>query len=98
MIKMRKIRTNILIPVDLAEEIKKVVGPRKRSSFLVEAAREKLERMKLADALKEAAGAWSPELHPDLQTQDDINRWLRSLREQDIDRLKGPDVEDISAG
>ena len=57
MLKMKSIRINILIPVDLAEEIKKVVGPRKRSSFLVEAAWEKLERMKLADALKKAAGA-----------------------------------------
>jgi len=95
---MKKIRTNILIPVDLAEEIRKAVGPRKRSSFLVEAAWEKLERIKLADALKEAAGAWSSELYPDLQTQDDINRWLRSLREQDKDRLKGSDVEDVPAG
>ena len=95
---MKKLRTNILIPADLAEEIRKVVGPRKRSSFLVEAAWEKLERMKLADALKEAAGAWTSELHPDLQTQDDINRWLRSLRQKDEDRLKGSDVEDIPAG
>jgi hypothetical protein len=90
---MKKIRTNILIPVDLAEEIKKAVGPRKRSSFLVEAAWEKLERMKLANALKGAAGAWSPELHPDLQTQDDINRWLRSLRREDAGRLKGFDTD-----
>lgn len=97
-IKMKKIRTNIMIPVDLAEEIRKVVGPRARSSFLVEAAWEKLERMKLANALKESAGAWSSELHPDLQTQEDINKWLRSLRQEDSERLKGSTIEDISAG
>ena len=93
---MKKIRTNIMIPVDLAEEIKRVVGARKRSSFLVEAAWEKLERMKLAEALKEAAGSWSSELHPDLQTQSDINKWLRSLRQEDADRMKGPTIEDVS--
>ena len=95
---MKKIRTNIMIPVDLAEEIEKVVGSRKRSSFLVEAAWEKLERMKLADALKKAAGGWTAELHPEFQTQDDINRWLRSLRSEDTDRLKEPESENISAG
>ena len=95
---MEKIRTNIMIPVDLAEEIEKVVGLRKRSSFLVEAAWEKLERIKLADALKEAAGGWTAELHPEFRTQDDINRWLRSLRSEDADRLKGSESENIPAG
>jgi hypothetical protein len=80
------------------KEIRKVVGPRERSSFLVEAAWEKLERMKLTNALKESAGAWSSELHPDLQTQEDINKWLRSLRQEDSERLKGSTIEDISAG
>lgn len=95
---MKKIRTNVLIPVDLVEEIKRTVGDRKRSSFLVEAAWEKLERMKLAKALKQAAGAWSSEAHPELQTQDDVNEWVRSLRQEDKHRLKGIGVEDISAG
>ena len=95
---MEKIRTNILMPVDLAEEIKKVVGARKRSSFLVEAAWEKLERMKLADALDKAAGGWTAELHPEFQTQDDINKWLRSLRSEDAERLKGQESENIPAG
>ena len=95
---MEKIRTNIMIPVDLVEEIKKMVGAGNRSSFLVEAAWEKLERMKLENALKKAAGGWTAELHPEFQTQDDINKWLRSLRSEDADRLKEPESENISAG
>ncbi len=94
---MKKIRTNIIIPLDLAKEIKKVAGPRARSSFLVEAAWEKLERMKLTNALKESAGAWGSELHPELQTQEDINEWVRSLRQEDSERLKGSTIEDIPA-
>jgi len=95
---MRKVRINVLIPVELAEEISKSVGSRKRSSFLVEAAQEKLERMRLAEAMSEAAGSWSEELHPDLKTQDDINRWVRSLRQGDIERMKGLENEDLSTG
>lgn len=94
---MKKIRINVLMPAGLAEEINESVGPRGRSNFLVEAAREKLERMKLAEAMNEAAGSWSDNLHPELKTQDDINRWVRSLRQGDIKRMEGLENECISA-
>jgi Arc/MetJ-type ribon-helix-helix transcriptional regulator len=93
---MRKVRINVLMPDELVEEISQSVGSRKRSSFLVEAAQEKLERMKQAEALREAFGSWSEELHPELKTQEDIDRWVRSLRQSDADRMKGLDGEDIS--
>jgi metal-responsive CopG/Arc/MetJ family transcriptional regulator len=48
---MKKIRINVLMPVALVEEINESVGPRKRSSFFVEAAKEKLERIKLAESM-----------------------------------------------
>ena len=95
---MKKARINILMPVGLIKEINESIGHRKRSSFLVEAAKEKLERIKLAEAMNEAAGSWSEKLHPELKTQDDISKWVRSLRQGDMGRMKGLEDEDISAG
>jgi hypothetical protein len=92
---MRKVRINVLIPVEFAEEISKSVGSRKRSSFLVEASQEKLERIRQAEALREAFGSWSDELHPELKTQKDIDKWVRSLRQSDSDRMKGLDDENL---
>jgi len=92
---MRKVRINVLMPAGLIEEINESVGARKRSSFLVEAAKEKLERIKLAKAMNEAVGSWTEELHPELKTQDDINNWVRSLRQWDIERMKGIKDGDI---
>jgi hypothetical protein len=89
---MRKVRINVLMPVGLVEEINESVGARKRSSFFVEAAKEKLERIKLAEAMNEAVGSWSEELHPELKTQDDIDKWVRSLR---LNELKSMSPEEI---
>ena len=45
-------------------------------------------RIRLSNALKEAKGAWSDEDYPEFKTQEDISRWVRSLREIDTNRLK----------
>jgi hypothetical protein len=90
---MKGVRMNIIVPIDLVDELSKTVGARKRSSFIVEATREKLNRVKLGNALKEAKGSWSDEDYPEFKTQEDISRWVRSLREIDTNRLKGIDIE-----
>lgn len=90
---MKNVRMNIILPADLVDELSKTVGARKRSNFIVEATREKLKRLKLGDALKEAKGSWSDEDYPEFKTQEDISRWVSSLREIDTNRLKGIDVE-----
>lgn len=95
---MKRVRVNIMIPVELIEEIKRIVGPRERSKFIVKATQEKLERLKLEKALKEAASSWSAELHPELETQEDINKWVRELRQENPDRLKGLESDDVSSG
>jgi hypothetical protein len=90
---MKGVRMNIIVPIDLVDELSKTVGTRKRSSFIVEATREKLKRVKLGNALKEAKGSWSDEDYPEFKTQEDISSWVRSLREIDTNRLKGIDIE-----
>jgi len=32
------------------------------------------------EAIVEAAGAWTDENHPELQSEEDIDRWLAKLR------------------
>ncbi len=55
-----------MLPAGLLKEIDRVAGPRKRGSFLADAAREKLARMRFQEAATGAFGAWRDEDHPDL--------------------------------
>ncbi|MEW6684592.1 MAG: hypothetical protein AB1393_00110 [Candidatus Edwardsbacteria bacterium] len=82
------IRTNILFPEDLLEEIKKIVGKGKRSSFVVEATKEKLERMKFLQALNRTKGSWSDKNHPTLKNQRGLNRYLKKIRSSANKRIE----------
>jgi hypothetical protein len=39
-----------------------------------------VRKLKLLAVLKETAGAWGDESHPELATPEDIDRWLREIR------------------
>lgn len=80
-------KTQVVFPEDLLEEVDRVAGSRKRSAFVVEATREKLDRLRFARALRKATGSWSDESHPNLRTQTDINRFLRKVRASTRRRL-----------
>jgi len=81
-------RTNVTLPEELVREIDRVAGRRKRSQFIVEAVRERLAKLRFSEALVQAAGAWSDENHPDLVTQEDINRYLRRARRATDKRIR----------
>jgi hypothetical protein len=49
-------RAHIVIPGQLAEEIDALVGKRARSSFLTDAAWKEVRRLRMLNALEEAAG------------------------------------------
>ena len=76
------------LPEELVREIDRVAGRRKRSQFIVEAVRERLAKLRFSEALAQAAGAWSDENHPDLVTQEDINRYLRRARRATDKRIR----------
>lgn len=88
MLKAGKIKTHVIFPSELLEEIDKTVGGRKRSRFIVGAAKEKLEELKFQQALESAAGSWKDEDHPDLKTQKDIRAYLNKTREVTEKRIK----------
>lgn len=75
---MNTIRTHILIPEDLVREIDALVGPRGRSAFIVETARNEVRRKKLLDFLSSNEPAWKDENHPELA--DGAAKWVRKLR------------------
>src|ERR1700692_3308657 len=59
-------RAHILIPSDLLREIDARVGPRGRSAFLLETARQEVQRRKLLRFLESEDPAWKDQIHPEL--------------------------------
>lgn len=83
-------RTHIILPDRLIEEIDSLVGKRKRSRFVEEAIREKLKRGALLKALKETAGILPPEEYPEWETSDKAAAWVRESRQRDTARQREP--------
>lgn len=79
-------RTHVVLEDKLVKDIDRLVGPRQRSSFLTEAAQEKLLRYRQIAALKAAVGAWKDEDHPELKQGSD--KWVRKMRQEGERRLK----------
>ncbi|HWY20214.1 MAG TPA: hypothetical protein VNX26_03280 [Candidatus Acidoferrum sp.] len=73
-------RAHILIPGDLLREIDALVGPRGRSAFLLETARQEVQRRKLLHFLESEQPAWRAEDHPELQ--GGAAAWVRQLRQE----------------
>jgi metal-responsive CopG/Arc/MetJ family transcriptional regulator len=83
-----KTKAHLVIPHDLLEEVDQIAGKRKRSSFIAEATREKLERVRFLKILDETQGAWSDKNHPDLKTVRDMEQFISDKRKSYRKRLK----------
>lgn len=88
----KAVRINILFPEELINSLKKIAGKRKRSNFIVEATKEKINKIKLGLAIESAAGCWKDEEYANLKTSEDIEKWIREIRTRDNKRLKGSKV------
>jgi metal-responsive CopG/Arc/MetJ family transcriptional regulator len=84
-----KTKAHLVIPHDLLEEVDQIAGKRKRSLFIAEATREKLQKERFLKTLDETQGAWSDKNHPDLKTARDIEQFIRDKRKSYRKRLKG---------
>jgi hypothetical protein len=62
-------------------EIDKLVGKRGRSAFLTELAEREIMIRRQREALREAAGAWKDEDHPELS--QGAYAWVRKIRSLD---------------
>jgi hypothetical protein len=77
---MKTKRAHILLPRDLVREIDAIVGPRGRSAFLVETAREAVRRKKLLRFLEGDGRGWKDADHPELS--GGAGAWVRELRQE----------------
>lgn len=81
-------RTHVILPEDLVKEVDGLVGKRKRSKFLAEAADEKIRRLKLEKAVKETAGVLKGAPLPEWETPKKTYDWVRKLRRLDENRFE----------
>lgn len=77
------VRTNLLLPKDVVDEVDHFAGPRGRSRYVTEALRAKLKRDRLREVVDQTAGAWRD--HPDFPTAESVVAWVRELRTEVTD-------------
>jgi hypothetical protein len=70
----------------VVREIDTLVGSRRRSSFLTQAAERELMRLKQLKALQAAVGTWKDKDHPELKPG--AAKWVEKLRRQDEKRFQ----------
>ncbi len=74
-------KVTVTLPKALLARLEERVPARQRSRFIAEAIAERLALAEQQAAIEETAGAWRDENHPDMQTGEDIDRWLTELRQ-----------------
>jgi hypothetical protein len=78
-------RAHVILPVDVVADIDKLVGKRGRSAFLAELAQREIKLRRQRDVLRQTAGAWKSEDHPELA--QGAAAWVREIRDLDIQRF-----------
>ena len=75
-------KTQIVLPDELAIALKRTVPIRQRSRFIAEAVEGKLRALRFQQALNTAAGSWTDKHHAALNSQAAINRYLARFRKR----------------
>ncbi len=78
-----KTRAHVIVEEEILKDIDRLVGKRKRSSFITNAAKKELQRLNQLSALRKLKGAWKDEDHPEMQGKDGAYKWVRKLRQED---------------
>jgi Arc/MetJ-type ribon-helix-helix transcriptional regulator len=81
---MPTVKTQIVFPEELLQELDRHVKERQRSDFVVEAVQEKLQRLRLEESLSRAGGLWKD--RSDMKTDSQVNKYLKRLRGADTRR------------
>ena len=83
-----KTKAHLVLPREILEEVDQIAGKRKRSLFIAEATREKLQRERFLRTLEDTQGAWNDKNHPDLKTAKDMEQFVSDKRQSYRKRLK----------
>jgi predicted transcriptional regulator len=81
------VRTNLLLPKELVEEVDHFAGDRGRSRYVAQALRAQVRRDRLREVVEQTAGAWAD--NPLWKTSEDVVDWVRALRAEDRDPWAG---------
>ncbi len=73
-------KITVAVPKALLVRLSESVPSRQRSRFIVQAVEDRLDIDEQVTALAETAGAWPDERYPELNSEEDIDRWLSDLR------------------
>lgn len=73
------VRAHFTTSQELINEVDRLVGPRRRSEFLNEAAKEKIERAKLLKTTRSMLSL-PPVDEPEWSTPEAVAKWLHELR------------------
>ncbi len=90
-------RINVALPELLLEEFKRLVPSRQRNKFIVDLVEREVRRLRWEQILAATAGAWSDQDHADLQSDEDIERYVRRLRETALPRRWAEQNDRLSA-
>ena len=81
------VRTHFIAPKELIDEVDKLVGPRRRSEFLVAATAAMLKREKLRGLTREVMKLPPEKDIPGWETPEAVSKWVHDLRiENDRER------------
>jgi predicted transcriptional regulator len=81
------VRTNLLLPKELVDEIDHFAGERGRSRYVTQALRAQVRRDRLREVVEQTAGAWAD--NPLWKDSEDVVNWVRTLRAEDRDPWAG---------
>jgi hypothetical protein len=84
------VRTNLLLPKELVDEVDHIAGPRGRSRYVAEALRARLRRDRLRGVVNRTTGVLRPENYPDWSTSEQVVEWVRARRSETTD--PGPEA------
>lgn len=78
-----KVRTHIVMPKEVVDEVDELVGSRHRSEFVTEAVEDKLRRERLKVVAREFGGLLAGHnTIPEWDTAESAAEWVRSLRRE----------------
>ncbi|MBE2232917.1 MAG: hypothetical protein IAE85_05430 [Anaerolinea sp.] len=78
---INKRRINVTFPESLLETMESIIAPRERNNFIVGATERALRQQRLLKAIEKSSGAWADEGYPELGTDEEIDAYVRRLRE-----------------
>lgn len=74
-------RMRIAFPDPLYNALNELIPANEHNQFIVDVLNRELNRVRLMKVIEETCGVWTIENHPDLATPEDMDAYVRRMRE-----------------